>query len=237
LICISEDVAEITRAKFMELVPGRSKFPECKSLHLGADQFFAPSSCGMPENYENILSKISSKPSFLMVGTIEPRKGHRQILDAFDILWKRKFQVNLVIVGKQGWDVSELINKIQAHSQSDVSLFWLQNISDEFLDYVYKSCICLIAASEAEGFGLPLIEAAHHKIPILARDLKVFREVAGDNASYFNGGSSFDYANSIEQWLLKYNSGNYIKSDNMDYLNWSQHVEKLTTLLLKTNKM
>ena len=41
--------------------------------------------------------------------------------------------------------------------------------------------------SEGEGFGLPLIEAAQYGLPIIARDIPVFREVAGENAYYFCG--------------------------------------------------
>ncbi len=52
---------------------------------------------------------------------------------------------------------------------------------------MYDAAQCLLAASEAEGFGLPLIEAAQHGLPVMARDIPVFREVAGDHAFYFDG--------------------------------------------------
>ena len=50
--------------------------------------------------------------------------------------------------------------------------FRLQGISDEYLEQVYAASTCLIAASINEGFGLPLIEAARHGIPIVARDIR-----------------------------------------------------------------
>ena len=56
-------------------------------------------------------------------------------------------------------------------------LFWLEGISDEYLEKIYDAATCLIAASEGEGFGLPLIKVAQHKLPIIARDIPVFREV------------------------------------------------------------
>ncbi|MDZ7598485.1 MAG: glycosyltransferase [Desulfobacterales bacterium] len=64
-------------------------------------------------------------------------------------------------------------------------MFWLQGISDEYLEQVY-ACACLVAASLNEGFGLPLIEAARHRVPIIARDIPVFREVAADCAFIFD---------------------------------------------------
>ena len=65
------------------------------------------------------------------------------------------------------------------------------------LEKVYAASTCLISASEGEGFGLPLIEAAQHKIAIIARDIPVFREVAGDHAFYFNGNESTDLPKAI----------------------------------------
>ena len=120
-----------------------------------------------------------------MVATIEPRKGHHQTLKAFELLWGQGADINLVIVGKQGWLVEELIENIKAHSELNKRLFWQEGISDEYLENIYAESTCLIAASEGEGFGLPLIEAAQKGKPIIARDIKVFREVAGDYAYYF----------------------------------------------------
>ena len=81
--------------------------------------------------------------------------------------------------------IPTIVEKLRHHPELGKRLFWLEGISDEYLEKVYATCVCLIAASEDEGFGLPLIEAARHRIPILARDIPVFREVAGDHASYF----------------------------------------------------
>ena len=59
----------------------------------------------------------------------------------------------------------------------------------------------MIAASEGEGFGLPLIEAAQHRLRIVARDLAVFREVAGEHATYFKGEKPSDLAKALKAWL------------------------------------
>ena len=48
------------------------------------------------------MEKLSSKPTFLIVSTIEPRKGHIQTIQSFEELWKTD-DINLVIVGKEGW--------------------------------------------------------------------------------------------------------------------------------------
>jgi glycosyltransferase involved in cell wall biosynthesis len=93
----------------------------------------------------------------------------------------------------------------------------------------------LIAASQGEGFGLPLIEAARHKLPILARDIPAFREVAGGHASYFTGKEPGDLANALKNWLALRAENRHPKSDNMPWLTWAQSVEQLKGVLLQGN--
>lgn len=170
-------------------------------FHLGADIENSIPSRGMPENANLLLKSIRKKLSFLMVGTIEPRKGHTQTLAAFEQLWVDGVDVNLVIVGKQGWMVEELVERLCQHPELGKRLFWLDGISDEYLEKTYAASTCLIAASEGEGFGLPLIEAAQYKLPIIARDIPVFREVVGLNAYYFKEGGINSLAKAIENWI------------------------------------
>ena len=167
-----------------------------------------------------------------MVGAIEPRKCHAQALAAFERLWGEGRDLNLVIVGKQDWMVERLIDRLRAHSELNRLLFWLDSVSDEYLDKVYASSTCLIAASEGEGFGLPLVEAAQHELPIIARDIPVFREVAGESAFYFNGVDPKALANTIEEWLALHDNNNHPKSDDMPWLTWMESAATLLQCLL-----
>jgi glycosyltransferase involved in cell wall biosynthesis len=60
-------------------------------------------------------------PTLLMVGTLEPRKGQAQALAAFELLWAKGVDANLVIVGKNGWLVDALAERLQAHPQRERS--------------------------------------------------------------------------------------------------------------------
>jgi glycosyltransferase involved in cell wall biosynthesis len=173
------------------------------------------------------LEKIKKNISFLMVGTLEPRKGHLQVLEAFECLWKEDKPINLVIVGKKGWMVDELIQRLSGHSELNKRLFWLQGISDEYLERVYSESTCLIAASYGEGFGLPLIEAAQHKLPVIARDIPVFREIAGDHAYYFKADKPHQLAKAIESWLFLMNNEQHPNVDNMPWLTWHESSAQL----------
>jgi len=225
-ICISLSVANEFKS-WCDVNPNISYAPPIGFFHLGADISTSKPSMGLPSNADTILSKLSLSPSFLMVGTLEPRKGHLFSLDAFDSLWQEGSDVNLVIIGKAGWHVDVLAERINNHPNFNVHLFWLASASDEFLTQLYASCDCLIAASEAEGFGLPLIEAAQHGMPIIARDIAVFREVAGDFASYFENTTPSALTHAIKQWIELQEKGESLSSEEMPWLTWQQSTEKL----------
>jgi len=200
-------------------------------FHLGADHHNVLPSLGLPKNTDDILGQLAIQPTFLMVGTIEPRKGHKQVLKAFERLWQEGIAINLAIVGKQGWMMEETNKKLKQHPELNKQLFWFEGISDEYLEKVYANSLCLIAASEGEGFGLPLIEAAQHNISIIARDIPVFREVAKSHAFFFKETDAEGLAKKIKQWLMLYGKNTHPKSGLMPWMTWQQSAQQLLTSL------
>jgi glycosyltransferase involved in cell wall biosynthesis len=201
-------------------------------FHLGADIHASAPSFGLPPDADRVLAALAARPSFLMVGTVEPRKGHTQALAAFELLWEQGQDVNLVIVGKQGWMMDKLAERMAAHPEKDKRLFWLAGISDEMLLKLYAGSSALLSPSEGEGFGLPLIEAAQHDIPIIARTLPVFREVAGEHAFYFEGLEPRDLALAVEQWLALQREGKAPASTGMPWLTWDQSARQVLDALV-----
>jgi glycosyltransferase involved in cell wall biosynthesis len=200
-------------------------------FHLGADVDQSAPSKGLPAQSDAVLKGMRQCPSFLMVGTLEPRKGHAQVLEAFEQLWQHGQEIKLVIVGKSGWKVDTLIEQLKIHPEMGHRLVWLEGVSDEYLEKIYRASTCLISASMAEGFGLPLIEASRYGLPILARDIPVFREVAGIHADYFQGITSQEVAASVKDWLAKYKQGIHTVSTNMPSLSWRQSAQQLMQAL------
>ncbi len=232
LICISDAVANDVGEWIRENPPARPDAPIIKSFHLGADIENSAPSKGLPKDADTVLQLIQGKPSFLMVGTVEPRKGHYQTLKAFETLWAEGEDINLIIVGKEGWLVDKLVKELRNHPEKNRHLFWLEGISDEYLEKIYAASTCLIAASLGEGFGLPLIEAAQNKLPIIARDIPVFREVAGDYAYYFDNTDNAEMlADTIKNWVDQYRNDLYQKSDNMPWLTWKESARQLLEVI------
>lgn len=244
LICISRSVAEEVSGWLNGKNLQRQSKLKIGHFPLGADiTDGAPAEAkGLPEDAEGrVLSGLKSRPSFLMVGTIEPRKGYLQTIAAFERLWKTGMQVNLIIVGKEGWEslpdgerrtIPLIAGKLKNHPELGRRLFWLGGISDEYLEKVYSVSTCLIAASENEGFGLPIIEAARHKLPIVARDIPVFREVAGVNAFYFSGQKPEHLSGAIEKWLNLYGKNRAPKPDGLKWLTWEESAKRLAEIIL-----
>ena len=226
-VCISRAVADELRVWLNDHAATRTLPFAVDWFHLGADLMNTGPTRGLPADALVLQKKLRKAPTFLMVGTIEPRKGHRQTLAAFERLWSEGVEANLVVIGKQGWHVEELIDRIANHAESGKRLHWLQSISDEYLELIYAASSCLIFASEGEGFGLPLIEAAQHKLPIIARDLPVFREIAGEHAFYFDGLRPDDLAAALTAWLGLYRENKQIRSDDIAWLTWEQSADML----------
>ncbi|ELW9526880.1 glycosyltransferase family 4 protein [Burkholderia cenocepacia] len=232
VFCISRAVAD-EMAEWVSLFgPKRMRPFNIGWFHLGADLAQSIPTTGMPADADEILVKLAARPSFLMVGTIEPRKNQMQALAAFESLWDQGVDVNLVLVGKHGWNVDLLVEMLRIHPELNHRLFWLQGVSDEYLEEIYASSSCLILAASGEGFGLPLIEAAQHNLPVIARDLLVFREIAGDHAHYFSGFEPEALAAAVGKWLSLNSKGQAPDSSTMPWLTWKKSVANLVNCTL-----
>lgn len=233
LICISRAVADELTAWLMVHPPSRLRALNIGYFRLGADLSVSLPTKGLPEDASVTLQALSARPALLMVGTIEPRKGYAQSLAACELLWGKGVEVSLVIVGKQGWMVDSLVERLRHHPELDKRLFWLEGISDEYLEKVYASSSVLLAASEGEGFGLPLIEAAQHHLPIIARDIPVFREVVGEHAFYFRGTAPEVLAEAIETWLTLHAEDRSPGSVGVPWVTWQESAQQLLDVIVK----
>lgn len=237
LICISHAVCADLDAWLVErgITPRKGQLRT--GLHLGADLELDMHAAAAPSP---IVQQIAARPSFLMVGTIEPRKGHLQALEAFEQLWADGVDVNLVIVGREGWKgladadrrtLPRILERLRASPELNQRLLWLEGIDDDTLQQVYLASTCLLFPSEGEGFGLPLIEAAHHELPLLARDLPVFREVADNHAWYFDGMAGADLAAAVRAWLALFAEGRHPTPQGMRWMTWREQARALLALL------
>jgi glycosyltransferase involved in cell wall biosynthesis len=195
IICVSRAVAD----EIHDILVGID-FPRPMKLGyfpLGADFSNAEADFSGLEMFD------SARPNFLMVGTIEPRKGHLVALKAFEKLWSEGYDVNLIIVGKAGWDTEMIVHMLENHSEAGNRLHWIKNASDGNLRAAYEKASALIMTSYLEGFGLPVVEAGRFGTPVILSDLPVFREV-GEGApwaGYFERANPLDLTRVVREFL------------------------------------
>jgi glycosyltransferase involved in cell wall biosynthesis len=114
---------------------------------------------------------------FLVVGTLERRKGHDVLLESLAHL---KIPASIIVIGRPGYDGNRIGHGIVHHLDYGKRLFLIDDCPDDLLQIAYSRCRAVICPSRAEGFGLPLIEAAIKGKKIIANDIPIFREVAND---------------------------------------------------------
>jgi len=117
-------------------------------------------------------------PLLLAVGTVEPRKNLPVLLDAFRILRAQGRDLELRIVGRQGWGHLLPLGDLEPHVRL------IGQIPDEDMPALYAGAACFVLPSLYEGFGLPLAEAMAAGIPAVASDIPALREVGGDTVRY-----------------------------------------------------
>ena len=202
VIAISESVAKEFATWRSRPRLRRARPIAVSRIALGCDLAASLPTRGMPDDSPEILDWVRSRPTVLMVGTVEPRKGHQQALAAFERIWRDCPDTpQLLVIGRAGWKTARLQRKMRNLPPDEPRFLWLESVTDQFLEAIYGNVAGLLAASESEGFGLPLVEALAHGRPVLARDIAVFRELDRPGLTFFADDSAASLSESIRQWL------------------------------------
>ncbi len=127
---------------------------------------------GLPDHYIMTLS------------TLEPRKNLKILLEAFNEI-AAEVDYDLVLVGRKGWKMDDLLSEYEAKERIHITGF----VKDEHLSAVYKNALCFVFPSLYEGFGLPPVEALALGTPVVSSDAASLPEVLLEQAMYFKNDS------------------------------------------------
>jgi glycosyltransferase involved in cell wall biosynthesis len=132
--------------------------------------------------------RLPDRPSFIVLGTIEGRKNHQMLLNIWSRLIDRlgSDAPKLLIIGQRGWAAESVFDTLDRTEKLLGHVVELSGSSDEELGRHLASARALLFPSQAEGYGLPLVEALGMGVPVIASDLPVFREIAGTVPLYLN---------------------------------------------------
>ena len=148
------------------------------------------------------IKKIITEPFMLFVSTLERRKNHQVLYQAYHLLCqqgKKEQLPKLVFVGMQGWGVSELIQDIELDPLTKGLIVHCNNVSDTELRSLYDAALCCVYPSLYEGWGLPVAEALALGKIVLSSDRGSLPEVGGNLVTYIDPWNPKEWADKIWQ--------------------------------------
>ncbi len=153
-ICVSSNFVRNDLTGFFQ---GSPKMPPISILPFGA---------GFDSGYAKSTDQLDLPERFVLyVSTVEIRKNHKLLLDIWRKLIDRhgaNDMPTLVLIGRHGWMVDDLVKELEAGAGLSGKILWLRSVSDAQLAEAYSRCMFTVFPSFVEGWGLPVVEGLKH---------------------------------------------------------------------------
>lgn len=231
MIEISDDalaISESTRKRVESYASENKQKINIKTTYLGSD--FAQKMQPKPVD-ERLVNRFvkDARPNYIVLGAIEPRKNHELVYNCFEQMWSEGYKGNLTFVGRITPLYANLETRIRHSRYFDDFMFIEQNMEDADLAFCLANATGLISASHAEGFDLPVVEAGSVGADLLVSETDVHREIAQDNAAYFNPNS----VESLKQAILENESNNLGNKMRDSWMSWQESGEGMYQALME----
>jgi glycosyltransferase involved in cell wall biosynthesis len=157
---------------------------------------------GRADSIGSEVRDIVAAPFILYVSTIERRKNHQVLYQAYHQLCKegkKDLLPKLVFVGMRGWGVDELLKDIELDPVTKDTIVLCNHVNDTELQLLYQQSVCCVFPSLYEGWGLPVAEALALGKIVLSSDRGSLKEVGGDLVTYIDPWHSAAWAEEIER--------------------------------------
>lgn len=164
--------------------------------------------------------QLVGKRYALFVSTIEPRKNHRLLYDAWDDCVRQNLvdpeRDRLVFVGRRGWAMDDFFREVSVNPATRDTILILNAVNDAQLKLIYEGSEFVLFPSHYEGFGLPVAEALGHGKPCISSSAGSLPELGGDLVVRLGAKDTPAWTRAIAHYL---NAPNELKA-------WSDRVKK-----------
>ena len=181
------------------------------------------------------LTRPMAAPYFVYVSTIEPRKNHLMILKVWQQLAAQLGDnaPHLVIIGQRGWDYGEVVHLLTDPALKRLVIEIPACTDPEMVNYL-QHARAMLFPSFTEGFGMPVVEALAMGLPVIASDLPVFWEFAGDIPDYIDVSDEARWASTITNYAAAGSSlraAQLTRMENYVPPSWTEHFSQVDALL------
>ena len=200
------------------------------TVPLGCD--FAKGSSETGEIPQEVKELTERGKYILCVSTIEPRKNHKLLLDAFE--GELRYQdINLIFVGRYGWNVEALRERIETSPLLGEKLFHLSGLNDASVKYLYAHAFLVAFPTLVEGYGLSTVEALMAGTPVLLSDTAVSHEVGQEFCDYFDPLDPSSFSSAVMRYLADPEYYNEKKRNIKAFVpqTWEDSAEKIRAII------
>lgn len=211
-----------TRADAERWMHRAGRVPEMVVAHLGVD-LVLPDPARLPADLD------LTRPWFVTVGTIEPRKNHALLLDVWQALGPDA--PVLFIAGRRGWANEQVFRRLDSDPAIGRTIFERADLDDAALAALVAGSRGLLFPTLAEGYGLPALEAAARGIPVICADLPVFRELLGDIPVYAESPDVYSWTQTIRRMTAEERADHNDTNAALSVPTWADHFNRVLRVI------
>ncbi len=163
-----------------------------------------PDTTYLTKNDNEIHKKygVPTQKFIYFIGNLEPRKDLPTLIEAYQKLPTNiKDEYSLVLAGGNGWKTEKSRQAIKAAQAAGDKVVHVGFVDSKDTAAFYQQATMFVMPSIYEGFGMPILEAMASDCPVIASDIPVLRETAGDAALFAKAGDSDSFCQTIQQLI------------------------------------
>jgi glycosyltransferase involved in cell wall biosynthesis len=175
-------------------------------------------------------------PYFVVLGTIEPRKNHNLLFRVWRKLVEEMGEQapKLVLIGRRGWECENAIDILERSELLRGFIIEKSDCSDRELSTFLSHAQAMLFPTLVEGYGMPIIESLMVTTPVIASDLPVFHEIAGEIPDYLDYLDGLGWLASIKAYMDNQHPLRMAQLERIKHFeapSWDSHFAKVDLLI------